>query len=77
MDAAEAKRSNFGLLLQTKSNFPSRPIKRLARQEVQLSCFLLASENSDQMIRFNLFRFVEKSAVPFVQKKLSKIPFKW
>ena len=39
----------------------------------------LASENSDQMIRFNLFRFLsgKKSAVPFVQKKTPKIPLKW
>ena len=58
MDAAAAKRRNFRLLLQTKNNFLSRPMKRLAQQEVQLSCFLLASENSDQMIRFNLFRFL-------------------
>ena len=56
VDAAAAKRRNFRLLLQTKSNFPSRPIKRLARQEVQLSCFLLASWNSDQIILFDLFR---------------------
>ena len=38
----------------------------------------LASENSDQMIQFNLLRFLSgKSAVPFAQKKLPKIPFKW
>ena len=52
-----------------KRKFLSLPIKRLARQQVQLPCFLLtwymypdpgplASENSDQMIRFNLFRFL-------------------
>ena len=58
MNAAAAKRRNFRLLLQTKSNFLSRPIKRRAQQEVQLSCFLLASENSVQMIPFNLFRFL-------------------
>ena len=34
----------------------------------------LASENPDQMIRFNLFCFLsgKKRAVPFVQKKLPK-----
>ena len=38
----------------------------------------LASKTSDQMIRFNLFHFLSvKSAVPFLQKKLLKIPFKW
>ena len=33
-----------------------------------------ASENSDQMRRFNLFRFLsgKKNAVPFVQKKATE-----
>ena len=39
----------------------------------------LASENSDQMIRFDLYfvSLVEKSAVPFGQKKVPKNPCKW
>ena len=42
VDAAAAKRRNCCLLLQKKeNNFPSRPIKRLARKEVQPRCFLL------------------------------------
>ena len=67
MDAVAAKQMKFCLLLQ-KNNFPNRPIKPLARKEVQLSCFLLictqtpamplASETFDQMIRFDLFRFL-------------------
>ena len=41
VEAAVAKRRNCCLLLQTKNNFLSRLIKRLALQEVQPPCFLL------------------------------------
>ena len=75
VDAAVAWKRNCRLLLQKKNNFLSRSIKRQARQEVQPPCFLLtwyepdpgllASENSDQMIRFNLFRFLSGKKVQF------------
>ena len=61
----QPKEEIFAFFYKTKSNFLSRLIKRLAQQEVQLSCFLLASENSDQMIRFNLFRFLSGKKVQF------------
>ena len=75
VDAVAAKRRNCRFLLkktktEKQNNFPSRPIKRLARQEVQPPCFLLTwyvprpqltgiRNDPDQMIRFDLFRFLK------------------
>ena len=56
------------------NNFPSRPMKRQARQEFLFDKICtqtnpdpgpLASENSDQMIRFNLFCFLCGKKVQF------------
>ena len=56
------------------NNFPSRPMKRQARQEFLFDKICtqtnpdpgpLASENSDQMIRFNLFYFLCGKKVQF------------
>ena len=65
------------------NNFPSGPIKRLALTTGSSAAMfivdmypdpdLLASENSDQMKRFNLFRFLSgKNAVPFSLEKTTE-----
>ena len=67
-----------------KNNFASRPMNRPSTSGSSAAMFRvdmypdrssLASETSDQMIRLDLSRILRaRSAVPFVQKKLPRIP---
>ena len=85
VEVAATKRRNCRLLLQTKPNFSSRPIKRLARQEVQPGAMFLVDMICTQTPAhwhlkipikwYGSIYFVsllEKSAVPFVQKKATE-----
>ena len=85
--AAATKQLDEIVFFSKKNNCASRPMKRPALQEVQPPYFLLICTKTPAYWHLKppikwyysicLVCLEWESAVPFVQKKLPKIPFKW